>query len=203
VNAVYAPLNLIIGYKMCKHTVFFEKIIFKYHPEYQSIAIRKWARKNPTHFNIERLIEETIAHIGGYDFIDVAGKDFNDVDQSDAKTATIRATDRKFTIASVENKIGSLRIVLYNEVTAGVKFLYIPKGYVTMLSERCGSESQKYKIRGTWNQDNDHFNKLHVFRVSTFEELAGMSDATYADNLKKELQQLQLEYKQLLACVKK
>jgi hypothetical protein len=183
---------------MCKHQVFFEQIIFKYHPEYQSNAIRKWVRKNPTHFNIERLIEETLACIGGYNFIDAAGKDFNDVDQSDAKTATIRTTDRQFTIASVENKVGSLRIVLYNEITAGVEFLYIPKGYVPQLSERCGSGSQKYKIRGTWNQDKDHFNKLHGFRVATFEELACMSDARYIDNRKKELQQLQQEYKQLL-----
>ena len=161
-----------------------EKIICKFHPAFASSPdLQSYGLKNPEMFNIERLIEESLAAVGGYDFVDDAGRDFNCPDNSDSKTVTVvnnGGNAKVILIQSVENKVGSLRVTIYNPYKENVDFLYIPKEYVKGLMENSGTagraNSLKQRIRGAWNEGQDSYNKLERFRVNCFESLAKASD---------------------------
>lgn len=159
-----------------KHHVFMRDVICKHHPLFvNSRAIKRIAVNHPLLFNIERLVEESMAAVGGYNFVDEEGRDFDDLSNSDCKTTTVINDGRSRTaiISSVENKIGSLRVVIYNPFKDRVDYMYIPKKDVTLLSEQnYGKQSHKMKIRCRWNEWNDHYNKLERFRVESFATLA-------------------------------
>jgi hypothetical protein len=167
---------------MSKHQMFMEQIVCKYHPEFRkSKDLQKYGLKYPEIFNIERLIEESLAAVGGYDFVDEAGRDFNCPSNSDSKTVTVvnnggHRQAKVMVIGSVENKIGSLRVTIYNPWKQGVDYMYIPKKNVQLLMENSGTAGNdsgfKQRIRGTWNPERDDYNKLECFRVSSFKELA-------------------------------
>lgn len=167
---------------MCKNLVFMRDIVCKYHPEFRkSRSMRMRGLKHPKIFNIERLIEESLAAVGGYDFVDKAGYDFNDVAYSDSKTVTVvnnggPKQTKVIIIASVENKIGSLRVTIYNPFKNSIDFMYIPKKDVQYWMENSGTTGTankfKQRIRTSWNPERDDYNKLEQYRVSSFEELA-------------------------------
>lgn len=167
---------------MSKHKLFMEQIVCKYHPEFKaSKDLQMYGMKHAEIFNIERLIEESLASVGGYDFVDEDGRDFNCAYNSDSKTVSVvnnggASQSKVIIIQSVENKIGSLRVTIYNPFNNSVDFMYIPKKGVQNLMENTGTSGTenkiKQRIRTSWNEHRDDYNKLEQYRVASFEELA-------------------------------
>jgi hypothetical protein len=167
---------------MSKNFVFMRDIVCKYHPAFKRSAdLRHYGIKHNDIFNIERLIEESLAAVGGYDFVDEEGYDFNDIQYSDSKTVSVvnnggAKQTKVIIISSVENKIGSLRVTIYNPFKESIDFLYIPKKDVQRLMENAGTTGTanklKQRIRTSWNPERDDYNKLEQYRVGSFKELA-------------------------------
>jgi hypothetical protein len=106
-------------------------IVCKYHPDYKG---SRRAIKNAHHYNVERLVEETMAHVGKYKFIDSDHCDFSD--GSDSKTASIRLSPTGSSgIGTIGNVIsaggiskkGALRLVIYNSITQTLMYYFLPK----------------------------------------------------------------------------
>lgn len=163
---------------MSKNHVLMRDVICRYHPAFvQSSDLRKYGLAHAEIFNVERLIEESLAAVGGYDFVDEAGRDFNDRWNSDSKTTTVipDGASKTAIITGVENKIGSLRVTVYNPFKDSVDFLYIPRVSVAAIKECCyGKSAYKEKIRARWNANKDYYNSCERFRIGSFEELATM-----------------------------
>jgi putative component of membrane protein insertase Oxa1/YidC/SpoIIIJ protein YidD len=161
---------------MSKHQVLMRDVVCRYHPEFvRSRDLRKYGLAHAEIFNIERLIEESLAHVGGYDFVDEDRRDFNCPWDSDSKTTTVIPDGHSKTmiVSSVENKIGSLRVTIYNPFKNAVDFMYIPRNDVQFLKERgYGKSSYKEKIRARWTESKDFYNSCHDFLVPSFERLA-------------------------------
>lgn len=162
---------------MSKHLVLIRDVVSKYHPEFRKSAdLRRYALRNPTIFNVERLIEESLAAVGGYEFVDEDGRDFNCNWNSDSKTTTVIQDGRSKTaaITGIESKIGSLRVTIYNPFRDRVDFMYIPRHEVAVLSEPCygRKNSAKERLRARWSEAGDHYNFFNMFRKKSFEELA-------------------------------
>lgn len=180
-----------------KQTVLLKEIIFNSLPDFMDPTYQAFVlnmiKKYPKCLDVENLIEMSLAEIGGYLFVDAAEFDFNDEDISDSKTGTVNSNTRKIEIIGVETKIGSLRITIYNPLSATqpVAFLYIPKHYVGQVSMPCyGKAKHKKRLVITWTEDykydenynlvrRGHFNKFEKFRVKTFRDLATMSDRRF------------------------
>jgi hypothetical protein len=162
---------------MSKNLVLMRDVICIYHPEFRaSKDLRRYGMKHPDIFNVERLIEESLAAVGGYDFVDEAGRDFNDRGNSDSKTTTVipDGNSKTAVINSVENKIGSLRVTIYNPFKESLDFMYIPRNKVQILKEPCYGKGgvNKEKLRIRWNQAKDYYNSFEDYRVKSFQELA-------------------------------
>ena len=106
------------------------------------------------------------------------GYDFDDKDKSDAKTCTLRKHDAQFTLNKIEHKIGSLRIVVYNEITDRLDYFYVTKvgrenrlekGYLT-------KDRLQERMRSRYNIGRDDYCSFENFRCDSFVELATMSD---------------------------
>ena len=163
-----------------KHTRILEEICFKYLPDvFPTKKSRETALAHPKIFNIEHMVELALAKLGGYNFIDDDGRDFDDIDNSDAKTCTVRERDRGLTIGKTENKIGSFRIVVYNEITEKLDYIYLTNKGRQLHTERefLKKRPDEQRIRATYNHHFDHYNKLEDFRVENFETLAKMTDS--------------------------
>jgi hypothetical protein len=162
---------------MSKNFVLMRDVICYYHPAFVgSKALRKYGLAHSNIFDVERLIEECLAAVGGYTFVNEAGRDFNDRWNSDSKTTTLIINGKSKTaeISSVETKIGSLRVTIYNPFKDGLDFMYIPKAGVDEMKECCYGRkgTGKERIRARWNERSDFYNSCERFRVGSFEELA-------------------------------
>lgn len=167
---------------MNKNYVLMRDVICSYHPAFKASAdLRRYGLKHSEIFNVERLVEESLAAVGGYDFVDEYGRDFNCLYNSDSKTVTVvnnggEYCRRMLIIQSVGNKIGSLRVTIYNPDKESLDYMYIPHRSVQRLMENTGTAGTqnniKQRIRSTWNSDRDHYNKLERYRVGSFVELA-------------------------------
>ena len=163
---------------MSKHLTLMRDVVCVYHPEFRkSKDLQGYGMKHSEIFNVERLIEESLADVGGYDFVDADGYDFNDACNSDSKTVTVIPDGKSKTavVGSVENKIGSLRITIYNPFKGSLDFMYIPFSRWYGLREQCYGKSggSKEKLRIRWNQANDYYNGgFDNFLVKDFKELA-------------------------------
>lgn len=161
---------------MNKNFLLLDKIVNKYHPSFKhNSSLRKLAIKNPTIFNVERLIEETLAAVGGLDFVDEAGYDFLP-DYSDSKTVTINCNSRIAEISGVQNKIGALRVVAYNSLINRIDYFFLRHCDVLSVKEPSyGKNSFKERIRFTYSLD-DHYSSFENFRVDSFEQLSSLRD---------------------------
>jgi hypothetical protein len=125
----------------------------------------------PDRFNIERLIEETLAAVGPYQFVDEEGYDFTDL--SDSKTTTINANTRVGTVSSVETKIGALRITAYNPFKDAADFFYVSRHDLKYVKSPCyGVNYHKERILFTYSSKGDTYGMFEDYRVGTFRELA-------------------------------
>lgn len=164
---------------MCKPSKILQDIVFPHmHHLFPTKDARNLALKHPKAFNVEHLVEICMAAIGGYNFVDEYGRDFDDIDNSDSKTCTLREYSKDLTIGKIEHKIGSFRVVCYNEITDKLDYFYIPT--VGRLAERekgyIAKDRNQERIRTTYNPSTDMYNKLEKYRVKNFYELATMTD---------------------------
>lgn len=157
-------------------------VILPHHPDYIDPAVRLLALKRPEHYNVERLVEESLAYVGGYNFIDAAHADFDDAVNSDSKTSSFKmyVNARGYKIYSGKissvlsdsgvEKTGALRITIYNPVTDSIMYYYLPKSewsrmvYKTKKGSGC--------IDFSYNPNTDTIPKLELYRVASFKELA-------------------------------
>ena len=157
---------------MSKSLVLMRDVICVYHPSFSSSSdLQKFGLEMPERFNIERLIEETLAALGPYRYVDEAGYDFTDY--SDSKTTTINANTRVGTIGSVETKIGALRITAYNPFKDAADFFYVSKRDLKYVKSPCyGVNDHKERILFTYTAKGDTYNTFDDYRVKNFRELA-------------------------------
>lgn len=159
---------------MSKNYVLMRDVICKYHPEFKkSKDLQKYGLKHPDIFNCERLVEEALAATGGYNFVDESGRDFDCPDNSDSKTVSVQPSSKVVEVASVENKIGSLRITIYNQFTQNLHFMYIPHKSLSVLKLPCYGKNQfKERLLMKWNESGNHYNSFQRFIVPDFKALA-------------------------------
>jgi hypothetical protein len=157
---------------MSKNLVLMRDVICIYHPEFRvSRDLRAYGIKHPDIFNVERLVEESLAAVGPYEFVDEEGYDFTDL--SDSKTTTINANTRVGTIGSVETKIGALRITAYNPFKDAADYFYVSKRDLKYVKSPCyGVNDHKERILFTYSKRGDNYNMFEDYRVRNFEELA-------------------------------
>ena len=157
---------------MSKNLVLMRDVISIYHPEFRaSKDLRAYGVKHPDIFNVERLIEESLAAVGPYEFVDESGYDFTDY--SDSKTTTVAEYDNIMAIGSVESKIGALRITIYNPHKQALDYMYMPyRAWQRFKECSYGKSEHKERLRVRWNASHDHYNSFEDFRVRSFEDLA-------------------------------
>ena len=157
---------------MSKNLVLMRDVICIYHPEFRiSKDLRAYGMKHPEIFNVERLIEESLAAVGPYELVDREGYDFTDL--SDSKTTTINANTRIGTISSVETKIGALRITAYNPFKESTDYFYVSKRDLKYVKSPCyGNNDHKERIVFTYSKKGDTYNMFEDYRVKSFQELA-------------------------------
>ena len=157
---------------MDKNQILMRDIICIYHPEFiASRDLRKYGMKHPNIFNVERLIEESLASLGPYSFVDKEGYDFTDF--SDSKTTTINANSRVGTISNVETKIGALRITAYNPFKDNADYFYVSKRDIKYVKSPCyGKNDHKERILFSYSKKGDTYGMFEDYRLKTFEDLA-------------------------------
>lgn len=167
---------------MSKSLVLMRDVICLYHPAFRKSAdLRSYGMKHPHIFNVERLIEESLAAVGPYKFIDGDHCDFSD--GTDSKTASIRVNPAKPNgnsyvgeISGVETagggrKIGALRCTIYNPHQDELKYYFLPlqmwRDYITI-----HPTSQVGKIMYTYNRPLDYIARFEGHQCRDFVELA-------------------------------
>ena len=157
---------------MSKQRTFLRDVIIPTLPDlFPTEDSKSYALANPHIYNVEHLVELCLAKVGGYDFVDAEGYDFTDY--SDSKTATVNEKTLVATVASVETKIGSLRICVYNPIADRIDFFYMTNREMYNYAVDCyGKQSHKQRLLMRWNAGRDDYNQFERFRVASFEELA-------------------------------
>jgi hypothetical protein len=156
-----------------KNKIMLNEIVAKYFPKYKD--------SDPFDLNIERMIEKCIAKESGLTWVGDDGLpyDFKE-DRSDAKTGCCRINLSKKgyescsgEIAGVENKVGDLRVVIYNEARRTCDFFLIPHKMIKSLAAwGYGQNEKKMRINFSYSMRNDTYsNGLEVFRKSSFKEI--------------------------------
>lgn len=157
-----------------KGHVLIRDIISRYHPKFQVDAeLVRMGLADPDMFNVERLIEHTLAAEGNLNFVDAEGYDFLP-DYSDSKTVSVNENTGVAEIGSVETKIGALRIVCFNPLKDAADFFYVPKNCVKYVKRACfGNNSHKERITFTYSRKySDDYGQFETYRLRTFQQLA-------------------------------
>jgi hypothetical protein len=158
---------------MTKNEVLMRDVIIKYHPKFrESASLRQQGMDDPDIFNIEHLVEQSLAAVGPYEFVDESGYDFTDF--SDSKTVTVNAKTGNTCIQSVEAKIGALRIVVFNAITGETDYFFVPKNQVKKIKKASSGKKSvgKEKIEFTYSTFRHGYGKFDQYRVDTFKDLA-------------------------------
>jgi hypothetical protein len=171
--------------KLSKAELILRDVICEYHPDVAgNKTVIAFLRKHVDWVNIERMVEETMAYVGGYDFVDEAHYDFSD--GSDSKTASVQPNPRTrygqattgyyCEITGIGNtgenskvKSGDLRVVVYNPHKQRLEYYFIPHSDMLKMMRY---QNSGYRITTTWNGKWDRNMKLDQFKVDSFEELA-------------------------------
>lgn len=163
-------LNAIETRRKKKETLVRE-VIWEYHPTFSQAWV-SFESINFSWLDTSELMEETMAHVGNYEYIDAEHADFTD--GSDCKTASVNIKkqgkiDRVVSHAGKE-KSGMLRVVIYNAITGKVMFYALPKWFWRPLVKLHGTHHMG-GISYSYRPDGDRIPKLEEFRCKTFEEL--------------------------------
>ena len=157
---------------MSKNLVLMRDVICVYHPEFRkSRDLQSYGLKHPDIFNVERLIEESLAAVGNYLLVDREGYDFSDY--SDSKTTTVNLNSRVGTVGSVETKIGALRITAYNPFKNAADYFFVSRQDLKYVKSPCyGVNDHKERIKFTYSKKSDSYGMFEDYRVDNFKELA-------------------------------
>jgi hypothetical protein len=165
-----------------KNKIFLEQIVFKYHPGYTYYQLQAHLRElNPDHFRIERLVEEALAYMGGYNYIDEIGRDFDDIDNSDSKTTSLNALTGIAELSGLRAKIGSLRISIYNPFEQCIDMFYMKYEDWQDKATKVFSKSKKYnvddlRLRFVYSVTTKSYNQFDQYKVPDFFTLATKMD---------------------------
>jgi hypothetical protein len=175
---------------MCKTKTLFRDVVNVYHPDFNSKSLLKQVEQYPQIFNIEHLIELTMAHVGGYEFIDADHCDFSD--GSECKTSSVSPNPVKagrntyrLEISNVVSpggsmKSGDVRVVLYNPHTCSATYYFIPQNKLESVGINYHPTTGIGRIFATWNSVTNKVPKLEPYKVNSFEELASKLPTTLA-----------------------
>jgi hypothetical protein len=184
---------------MCKNDVLLRDIIFKYDLLLKiDVRAQQLFLRDPADINVERMVEKTMARVGGYNSvgdcpIEGAHKDFSD--GSECKTASIASkhygTSRNsftFTITGVMSsggnmKTGDLRVVLYNPHLNKCHFMYIPNSHLKNKLNVVKTTRNIGNIGGSWNSKKNSFGKFDEYLVDSFIELAEMTSEKFENKI--------------------
>lgn len=160
---------------MTKQELLLREVIFQHHPDFKtSSQLKDLALRNPDYFNVERLVELAMAHVGGYEFLDEDGYDFSDF--SDSKTASI-GHGNVATVTNIlgrgksgEAKVGDLRVILYNPYKDRLDYYFMPKAGWESIREY--GDANKGRLRAKYSPDLDTVFKWRQWQCADFETLA-------------------------------
>ena len=179
---------------MCKYETLYRTIIREYHPSIaNSTEVKSFMDTHWSWMNIEKMIEETMAAVGGYEFVDGEHYDFSDF--TECKTGSVKPNPAKLTsvncyqvrITNVESGAGitkgSIRAVIYNPHTNECTYYYIPASHLnTKIKLTCVNGPGTIKnINATWNSNTNKIKMLEPYRVASFKELSTMTDDTFLE----------------------
>ena len=160
--------------KLNKHQRILQDIAHRYLPEYQDPRrlpdlLTRWR-----HYSVEHIVEDAMAHLGGYQYVDE--DHYDNSDYSETKTGTLRAHDRTATISGIISrhnktpKVGDIRAVIYNEFTGGLDYFFMPKAEWEQMREY--GQANDSILRTKYTIDWNRYTKWESYRVSDFETLA-------------------------------
>ena len=150
--------------------------IIPHHPFFKdaSDAQKAAALADPLSFNVEHMVEEVLAILGKYDFVDAEGYDFTDY--SDSKTAILDKRSQCF-VGGVESKIGAIRLTVYLPQQDRLDYFFIPKQSLDLLKRaNYGVNEHKQRLRLNYNPTQDHWNMYEPYRLFSLEALALAED---------------------------
>lgn len=139
--------------------------------------------KDPRSYNVPFLLEQTMAMVGGYEFVDAAHFDFSD--GTECKSASVQANAQikngnETSIHSVRitntisgagiEKSGDLRVVLYNNVTDSLEYFFIPQRDIFQLST-IDISNKVGNIHASYNSKTGLIPKLEKYRMPDFVSL--------------------------------
>lgn len=165
---------------MSKQKLLLTEVIFKYHPCFKhNILLRMIGRKYSNMFNVELMIEDCLASVGGYNVTNKHHSDFDDIALSDSKTCSIYKSaygeiSGVATSAGVL-KSGSLRCIIYNPFTNKLMYYYLPKD-VWKKWVCVHPTTKKGRIRFNYNIEKNIIPKFKGYECSSFKELAEKMD---------------------------
>ena len=143
-------------------------------PEYQDPKFLPQFESRWRHYSVEHIVEDAMAHVGGYDYVDQ--DHYDNSDYSETKTGTLRKHDRRVTIGNIVSKhtgtpkAGDIRAVIYNEFTQKLEYFFMPKSEWEDIREH--GDANKGVLRASYNQHTGQIAKWERFRVKDFETLA-------------------------------
>jgi hypothetical protein len=165
-----------------KEQAIVSEIIVPYHPRFKNSRDRSAdIISNPLDYKIERLVEQALAAVGNYKWIDAEHADFSD--GSDSKTASIRvnpsapgSVSHNGEVSNVETsgggrKLGALRTVIWNPHKGNLMYYFLPKDF---WSEKITTHPSSGigKIIFAYNREKDYIKKFEGMNVTTFRQLA-------------------------------
>jgi hypothetical protein len=161
-----------------KNQLILKQIITIYNPEYYDLDI-----SDPKDYDVSKMLEETMALVGGYTFLDGSHFDFSDgtecktgsVQRNPRKQNGIRTNNHDVRISSTSSgagvsKTGDLRVVIYNNVTNKLEFFFIPQRDIDKLTSMDGYK-KKGDIKTTYNRETNKITALEKYRMSDFVSL--------------------------------
>jgi len=166
-----------------KEHIILNEIVFKHHPDFvNNDQIQSIMLNYIDIVRVERLVEHTMAHVGGYKFIDGDHCDFDD--GSECKTASVRpspstpnSSSYALEISNVISsggcaKTGPIRVVLYNPHVYELRYYYLPANEIHKIGVNIHPTTKTGRLFATWNSAKDICNKLDRYKCDSFVELA-------------------------------
>jgi len=157
-----------------KHQRILLDIAHQHLPEYQDPRRLPELMTRSRHYAVEHIVEDAMAHVGGYQYVDQ--DHYDNSDYSETKTGTLRTHDRTATISGIISrhtktpKAGDIRAVIYNEFTGCLDYFFLPKCEWEALREY--GQANDSILRTKYNIDWGYYTKWEQFRVKDFETLA-------------------------------
>lgn len=167
---------------MTKKALLLKDVIIPFHPSFSKMFVLNDI--NPEWFDISLLLEEAMAHVGGYKHLNSPHMDFSD--GSDCKSSTINDRKRGLIDRVVSHggkeKHGMLRVVIYNSITQKIMYYALQKKDWLPMIKRHPTNKQG-SISYGYNIDTDTIPKIENFRCNTFEELCLIKDESNINEL--------------------